>query len=242
MPEKLKPCPFCGGEAALRKINVNEYVAFLKPRYSYEVQCLDCQISTQLHTLKESAINCWNRRHCATNELIYPFMRDMCIFYKNPELFSEYAVSVDYGTINPFSAGLWGHSGNSWYRIGEYYFDSRKEGYQRTDAEHYEEMCKLIGDKRVKAFIIDPSAASFIELIRRDRRFPVAVAEDNLTKGVFQVSAALSDGRIKICDSCQNAIREFREYKQDVFTFKPIRKNDHAMDDIRYFVSVMTTW
>lgn len=62
MPEKLKPCPFCGGEGALRKINVNEYVAFLKPRYFYEVHCLDCQVFTPLCINKEGAINGWNRR------------------------------------------------------------------------------------------------------------------------------------------------------------------------------------
>ena len=239
MSEALKRCPFCGGEAGLFTTNVNAMVAYMPERLSYTAKCLDCQCSTPACFNREGAVNGWNKRHSEADELVYPLMRDVYLFYKNPGRFHEYAVSVDYGTINPCSAGIWGHNFNSWYRIAEYYFDSRKEGYQRTDAEYYEEICKLIGDKRIKAFIIEPSAASFIETVRRAGRLPVVLAEDNLTKGVSQVRAALSDGSIKICDSCKNAIREFREYKQDVFTYKPIRRNDHAMDDIRYFVSVM---
>ncbi len=43
-------------------------------------------------------------------------------------LFEEYAVSCDYGTVNPCSAGLWGRQGGTWYRVDEYYYDSRRDG------------------------------------------------------------------------------------------------------------------
>lgn len=173
------------------------------------------------------------------NDLVYPFMTGTCFMFDSPLRFYEYAISIDYGTVNPCSVGIWGHINKHWYRIEEYYFDSRKEGYQRTDKEHFDKICRLIGGKHVKAFVIDPSAASFIELVKRDGRFPVLVAEDNLTKGISQVESAIKSGEIRICRWCRNAIREFNEYKMDSLTHKPIRENDHAMDDIRYFVSVM---
>ena len=173
------------------------------------------------------------------SDLVYPFMAGTCFMFDSPLRFYEYAISIDYGTVNPCSAGIWGHNKKHWYRISEYYFDSRKEGYQRTDEEHFGEICRLIGDKRIKAFVIDPSAASFIELVRRDGRLPVVVAVDNIGKGISQVESAIKSGEIRICRCCRNAIREFNEYKIDSLTHKPIRENDHAMDDIRYFVSVM---
>ena len=173
------------------------------------------------------------------SDLVYPFMAGTCFMFDSPLRFYEYAISIDYGTVNPCSAGIWGHNKKHWYRISEYYFDSRKEGYQRTDEEHFGEICRLIGDKRIKAFVIDPSAASFIELVKRDGRLPVVVAVDNIEKGISQVESAIKSGEIRICRCCRNAIREFNEYKIDSLTHKPIRENDHAMDDIRYFVSVM---
>ena len=47
--------------------------------------------------------------------------------------YERYYISCDYGTINPTSMGLWGLSGGKWYRMREYYFDSRREQRQRTD-------------------------------------------------------------------------------------------------------------
>ena len=174
------------------------------------------------------------------NDLVFPFMLDGSYFVYSPQVFSKFAISIDYGTINPCSAGLWGLNGVCWYRIKEYYFDSRIEGYQRTDEEHLDEILKsLVGEKHITAYVVDPSAASFAEILKR-HGFNVVIAENNLLKGIEQVKSALKDScTIMICKNCKNAIREFNEYKIDSLTHKPIRENDHAMDDIRYFVSVM---
>lgn len=42
--------------------------------------------------------------------------------------FERWRVSVDYGTANPTSMGLWGEKVGVWYRVEEYYYDSRREG------------------------------------------------------------------------------------------------------------------
>ena len=52
--------------------------------------------------------------------LIYPMFDESCIVDELPEK-GEYYVSCDYGTLNPFSAGLWCWDGKSATRIREYY-------------------------------------------------------------------------------------------------------------------------
>ena len=44
-----------------------------------------------------------------------------------------------------------------------------------------------------------------------------------------------------ICDNCKDAIREFSLYRWDENKNSDavVKENDHAMDDIRYFVSYM---
>lgn len=48
-----------------------------------------------------------------------------------PRDYEEYLISCDYGTLNPTSAGLWGLCEGKWYRVREYYYDGRKERYQK---------------------------------------------------------------------------------------------------------------
>lgn len=68
----------------------------------------------------------------AAEGLVYPFMSDITAFCDEPKGgFDEYVVSCDYGTVNPASFGLWGRQSTVWYRIDEYYFDSRREGNQK---------------------------------------------------------------------------------------------------------------
>lgn len=176
--------------------------------------------------------------------LVYPFMTKENMYVDVPKLENypqssrHYCISVDYGTINPCSMGLWCLFGDDWYRIAEYYFDSREEGFQKTDEEHYECLCELAGNRQIIFVIVDPSAASFIEVIRRHGQFVVRPAVNTLKQGLFDVNYLLTTGRIKICKNCENAKREFSLYEFDA-DFKPIRKDDHTMDDIRYFVSTM---
>lgn len=179
-------------------------------------------------------------RWVAADGLIYPMFSEKCMA-DCPKQCGNYYISCDYGTVNPTSMGLWGYSGQTWYRIGEYYYSSKKEGAQKTDEEYYSELENLAANFKINAVICDPSAASFITTIRRHGKFRVIPAKNDVLDGIRRVSEALRSGQIKICPSCKDAIREFSLYRWDEGAIKdcPIKENDHAMDDIRYFVSTV---
>lgn len=149
----------------------------------------------------------------------------------------EYYISCDYGTLNPFSAGLWCWDGKTATRIREYYYSGRDNRSNKTDEEYYIELERLAGDFPIKAVIVDPSAASFIEVIRRHKRVTVRKAINDVIPGIITTARYLQDGTIKIHRSCKDAIREFSLYRwdEDSAEDRPIKENDHAMDDIRYF-------
>ena len=140
--------------------------------------------------------------------------------------------------MNPFSAGLWCWDGKKATRIREYYYSGRDERSNKTDEEYYTELEKLAEDLSVKSVIVDPSAASFIEVIRRHKRFRVQKAVNDVIPGIATTARYIQDGTIKLHCSCKDSIREFGLYRWDekATEDKPIKENDHAMDDIRYFV------
>lgn len=178
----------------------------------------------------------------ATQGIIYPYMQDPDVFCDVPNVqFKKYFVSCDYGTVNPASFGLWGLYGETFYRISEYYYDSRKEGSSRTDEEHYQGLCALTEGLNVDSITVDPSAASFITLVRKYGKFKVIPAKNNVVDGIREVSTALKNNSIKICKTCKDSMREFSLYRWEDSYSKdvPVKENDHAMDDIRYFVTTL---
>ena len=171
--------------------------------------------------------------------LIYTmFNKDFHVVPSVPRNYEEYYISCDYGTLNPTSAGLWGLLAGKWYRIREYYYDGRKAHYQRTDEEHYEAIEALASGLPIRKIIVDPSAASFIEVIRRHDRFMVEQASNRVLDGIRDVATRLNAGDIFICDCCADCIREFGLYRWDekATEDRPLKTDDHAMDDVRYFV------
>ena len=181
-------------------------------------------------------------RWVAAQGAVYPFMTRPEAFCPPPfPPFSEYAVSGDYGTVNPCSFGLWGYQKGVWYRLQEYYYDSRKEGGPRTDEEHYQALCCLIGQRVVRCVVVDPSAASFMQVIRQHGEFPVIPARNEVLDGIRHTASFLQQGRIRICNTCRDAMREFSLYRWEDRGDRdtPVKQNDHAMDDIRYFVSTL---
>ena len=149
----------------------------------------------------------------------------------------KWYISVDYGTRNPFSAGLWQVENGVALRVREYYHDGRATGVLKTDEEYYAALEDLAGECPVERIIIDPSAASLIALIRRRGRFSVRKADNRVLPGIRLVGSLLQQGKLLFSGECKDAIREFSLYcwedndARDV----PKKENDHAMDDIRYF-------
>ena len=171
--------------------------------------------------------------------LIYTmFNKDYHVVPSVPRDYEEYLISCDYGTLNPTSAGLWGLCEGKWYRVREYYYDGRKERYQRTDEEHYAAIEELAGDLSIRKIIVDPSAASFIEVIRRHDRFMVEQASNRVLDGIRDVATRLNASDIFFCNCCTDCIREFGLYRWDekAAEDRPLKTDDHAMDDTRYFV------
>ena len=160
-----------------------------------------------------------------------------------PREYTEYAVSMDYGTQNPTVMLLWGRHGGTWYAVREYEHSGRETNIQKTDAEYYAELEKLCSDVPVQAgakieLIIDPSAASFIAVAQQGHRFKVRKADNDVLNGIRNTASALSDRRILINDCCARTIREFGLYSWDSRSAVDavIKEDDHGMDAVRYFI------
>jgi PBSX family phage terminase large subunit len=149
----------------------------------------------------------------------------------------QFYISCDYGTINPLSLGLWCVRGKQAIRIKEYYWNSREQGRQKTDEEYYADLEELARGYYIRKVVVDPSAASFIECIRRHGKFSVWPADNDVLDGIRVTASLLNAGMIKIHESCKDAIREFGLYRWDEEKNSDtvIKENDHAMDEIRYF-------
>ena len=177
---------------------------------------------------------------CMAEGLVYDFQTEKHLERNIPQG-GRYYISVDYGTMNPFSAGLWCVSGGVAYRIREFYYDGRSRQATRTDEEYYEAMEKLAGDLPITSVVVDPSAASFIALIRRKGRFSVRKAKNAVLDGIRQVASFLQAGALKFHPDCVDTIRECSLYSWEEGGAKdqPLKENDHAMDDIRYFCAIV---
>ena len=173
---------------------------------------------------------------CGAEGLVYAFDPALHVTRQLPQA-GRYYISVDYGTQNPFSAGLWCVTGERAVRLREYYYNGREKGVMRTDEQYHQALEELAGDLPVEQVIVDPSASSFIAVLRHHGRFRVRRASNEVLPGIQLVAQLLQSGRLQIGAQCKDAIREFSLYswqptgERDV----PVKENDHAMDDIRYF-------
>lgn len=148
-----------------------------------------------------------------------------------------YVVSVDYGTVNPFSAGLWAFDGWHSQREAEVYYNSREAGKRVDDEEYYKMLKKLIGNRRVECIIVDPSAASFIEVIKKYNEYSVMGANNDVLDGIRVVTTILNKDMISVHEDCKDNIKEYGLYVWDEEKGDDvvIKENDHSMDDTRYY-------
>lgn len=169
--------------------------------------------------------------------LVYPMFGDSCIVQDIPGT-GDYYISIDYGTHNPFSAGLWCVTKTEAVRIGEYYYCGREERKEKTPEEYYSEVKRLAGGRDIKCLIVDPSADAFIATVKKHHEFKVRGAVNDVLPGIQTTAEMIASGKLKIHESCEDAIREFGLYRWDekAESDRVVKENDHTMDEIRYMV------
>lgn len=169
--------------------------------------------------------------------LIYPMYEDC--FAEAVGNAEAYCLSIDYGTMNAFAAILWGKFGDTWYGLKNYYYSGRDSGVQKTDEEYIEDLDEFVGQLTDLETIIDPSAASFIALLRKKRgKYRVKKADNAVADGIRETASALKTGKIKISPKMKEWRNEAATYSWDenANDDSPVKENDHLMDATRYFV------
>ena len=173
--------------------------------------------------------------------IIYPMFDNDTIVPTIDRKYTRYAVSMDYGIQNPTAMLLWGYSDGVWYQVNEFYHSGRETNQQKTDQDYYDDLERLAGDRPIECLIIDPSATSFIALVKQKKRFKVRKAKNDVIDGIQKTAAAIQQGAIKVNDCCKRTIKEYGLYSWDMKAEddRPLKDNDHAMDATRYFVNTM---
>ena len=184
--------------------------------------------------------------------LIYPMYESALAEPPKNSTPNDYRLSIDYGTMNAFAALLWEKHGSVWYVTRCYYYSGRDTGRTKTDEEYGEAVDALVSDIMVKReklskqlgelfrkmkTIIDPSAASFIALLRKKPWYTAIPADNDVIDGIRETATAMLLGLIKISPKLKDVVNELQGYVWDETAGddRPLKINDHAADGIRYF-------
>lgn len=197
----------------------------------------------------------WYRRdikgeRCVAEGLVFPKWENaLCEPFDAS--FTDYAMSIDYGTQNAFAASLWGKYYNVWYMFKVYYYSGREEHLQKEDSEYLRDLNIFVQPviDRVNGklrTIIDPSAASFKTTLKKSSNhwYKVQDADNSVSDGIREVNTAIELGKIKVFDTCECWKSEAGGYVWDNKKVEqgedvPVKINDHLMDSTRYFVKTM---
>lgn len=191
----------------------------------------------------------WYRRdidgeRCIAEGLVYQ-MYESAIRPVPEQEPSEYCIAIDYGTMNAFAALLFAKIGKVWYAIREYYYSGRAANIQKTDEQYAQDIdawcADILPGEKIRT-IIDPSAASFIALLKkRNHRYKVIPADNAVLDGIRETANALDNGYVVISPRCKHWQEEASGYAWDADSTvdRPIKENDHLMDATRYFVKTM---
>jgi len=179
---------------------------------------------------------------CLAEGLIYPEYERAIEKPPADAKYDKYELSIDYGTLNAFAALMWGRYKGVWYAFDGYYHSGRETGKQLTDEEYGNEIDKRFGkytdDYDKMTVYIDPSAASFITLMRRKRRYHIKAADNAVLDGIRETATAIHNDLIKISPELGWMRKEFEGYVWDDNSNddRPVKEADHGMDSLRYKV------
>lgn len=170
--------------------------------------------------------------------LVYPMFSKEINVTKEIGGSGKYYISCDYGTQNPTVFGLWRVNKGFATMEKEYYHSGRATNQQKTDEEYYQDLERFADGHKIERIIIDPSASSFSECIRRHGKFAVWKADNAVLDGIRLTGACIKSGRLMFHENCTHTFEEFGLYSWDKDSpeDRVIKDNDHSMDQTRYLV------
>lgn len=198
---------------------------FLDPEYVKEIK------SEYTGVFYERFINGY---FAVAEGLIYPMYEDAIEEPPEKAYVQQYVMSIDYGTQNAFAALMWAKINDIWYAIDEYYYSGRTEGVQKTDEQYAQDIDKFTEPYRQGEklrTIIDPSAASFIAVLRQRKLYRVIPADNAVLDGIRNTATALQTGKIKISPKCEMWKWEAQSYvwAESEADDIPVKVNDHCL-------------
>lgn len=175
------------------------------------------------------------------------FDEDLYVVKKPPRAAEYFIAGVDVGTRNAFACCVIGVDTGRANQLGkclwiedEYYWDSIKEGRQKTHSEYADDLVEFLYPYGVKQLYIDPSAAAFKVEMRR-RKIPCIDANNDVLEGINYMTSEMRKGNLFVHARCKNTISEIKGYVWDERKAKlgedaPIKVKDHILDAIRYCI------
>lgn len=173
--------------------------------------------------------------------LVYPmFSREKHVVKSKAEYNSRhrYYISIDYGTRNPFAAGLWDYDPVSHKAVMIRELYHKGGSMNRVDNEaYYKMLCELARGFKLEYIIIDPSASSMIETIQKYAEWLVVPADNDVINGIQDVTKFMNLGLLFFNENCKETFKEFEQYSWDEDSEEDavIKEFDHSMDQVRYF-------
>uniref|UniRef100_UPI000831D852 terminase n=1 Tax=Actinomadura macra TaxID=46164 RepID=UPI000831D852 len=161
------------------------------------------------------------------------------------------ACALDYGTTNPFHAGVLGVGvDHRLYLTRDWRWDSRRQHRQLSDVDYSARLREWLTTVPVPGtdlvgvapeyVIVDPSAASFRVQLYNDG-VTARLGNNSVLDGIRTVSSLLALDALRVHASCVDLIREIAGYSWDdkateAGRDEPLKVDDHGPDMFRYAV------
>jgi len=162
------------------------------------------------------------------------FERDKHVKSIGKIAYDKITIGIDYGYTDPTAMIVIGSYGELNYVIEEYY-------HRRVLLDQLKAKIKNYVDKYADVnFVVDPSAALIIAEIE-GMGYKVQKANNNIIMGIGAVRSCFAPNNanipsLVIDSNCINLIRELESYIYEKGTEKPVDKDNHALDALRYAI------
>ena len=166
-------------------------------------------------------------------DAIRPLPRDLPVW--------RYSCGLDYAHSSVTHAVLRAHlsDGTSWV-VDEWRHDGDESG-RMTDEQQADAIMVWLADRNVDKMCIDPNASAMFATMRRRMPGRVLLGDNDVSPGIQMIRRDTEEGTLLINRKCVHLVREMLNYEWDALTAdrgddKPVKRNDHGIDGLRYDV------